>query len=172
MILYQLFASKPIRAGGRAVDQWNGSRQNRRKSAKNNQRNRSVFYNSAGSTIYIYDNNNYFFSFTNFYCLQLLVFWQFFIYFRFFPLKLDYLWVFFPYNLFQIFWWWVLCKIFQLAAPPTYLPRSITSLQCTYPKSILQYFLQSNCVTFELNDTFVKCMYFQIPSIPAGTVCM
>ena len=62
-------------------------------------------------------------------------------------------------NLFQIFWWWVLCKIFQLAAPPTYLPRSITSLQCTYPKSILQYFLQSNCMTFELNDTFVKCIF-------------
>ena len=57
---------------------------------------------------------------------------------------------FLPYNLFQIFWWWVLCKIFQLAAPPTYLPRSITSLQCTYPKSILLYFLQSNCVTFHI----------------------
>ena len=34
-----------------------------------------------------------------------------------------------------------------------------SAVQCTYPKSILQYFLQSNCMTFELNDTFVKCIF-------------
>ena len=84
---------------------------------------------------------------------------------RIFPIN------FLIHNLFQIFWWWVLCKIFQLAAPPTYLPRSITSLQCTYPKSILHHFLQSNCMTFELNYTFVKC-FFQILSIPASKVGM